>query len=62
LLGNYSNTQGYSKASGRAWGWQFQPDMRPTGGSEVTGGWTIISATVALGIGDESAVASYTAS
>ena len=62
LLGNYSNTQGYSKASGTAWGWQFQPDMRPTGGSAVTGGWTIISATVALGFGDESAVASYTAS
>ena len=62
LLGNYSNTQGYSRASGTAWGWQFQPDMRPTGGSAVTGGWTIISATVALGIGDESAVASYTAS
>jgi hypothetical protein len=62
LLGNYSNTQGYSRASGGAWGWQFQPDMKPTGGSAVTGGWTIISATVALGIGDESAVASYTAS
>jgi len=62
LLGNYSNTQGYSRASGAAWGWQFQPDMKPTGGSAATGGWTIISATVALGIGDESEMASYTAS
>jgi hypothetical protein len=61
LLGNYSNTQGYNSNSGSAWGWQFQPDMLPTGGSPVTGGWTIISATVALGTGDESAVKSYTA-
>lgn len=62
LLGNYSNTQGYSGAAGTAWGWQFQPDMLPTGSSAATGGWNIISATVALGFGDESAVASYTAS
>jgi len=61
LLGNYSNTQGYNNATGKAWGWQFQPDMLPTSGSAVTGGWTIISATVALGIGDESAPRSYTA-
>ena len=62
LLGNYGNTQGYSRAGGSAWGWQFQPDLKPTGSSAATGGWTIISATVALGIGDESEVASYTAS
>ena len=61
LLGNYSNTQGYNNATGKAWGWQFQPDMKPTSGSAVTGGWTIISATAALGIGDESPTASYTA-
>lgn len=60
LNGNYGGTQGYNTTSNKAWGWQFQPDLSPTGGSAVTAGWTVASANVALGFGDESSVASGT--
>jgi hypothetical protein len=61
LGGTYLNTQGYNAQSGgKAWGRQDQIDLKPTGASPVTGGRNILSATVALGFGDETAVTSAT--
>jgi hypothetical protein len=65
MNGNYGGTQGFNSESGEtAWGWQFQPDMNEATGTALTGGWTVISATVALGYGNETApvTASYTIS
>ena len=50
-----SNPDGYT-----AWGNQLQPDFHTTSGTALTGTLTITSDTVAMGIGDESPVRSYT--